>query len=156
MLASLEKTNDPNWLELGAHAWTIAPEGPAAIAQALQLARRRASEIPNRWSDHVLALARYRAGRFADAEAGLQPLLNHNPGWKYEVLDWLVLAMVQRKLGHTDEARRWLERAEMWTAARLRDRPGGLDRGIPENWHWRDGILLHLLFHEACALVGPA
>jgi serine/threonine protein kinase/WD40 repeat protein len=152
MLAALGKTNGRIWLELGAHAWTIAPDGPAAIAQALQLAKRRAAAIPIRWSDHVLGLARYRAGLFAEADAGLQASLDRDPGWDYRVLDWLVIAMAQKQLGRPDESRRWLGRAETWVSARLRGRPGGLDRAVPENWHWRDGVLLHLLLREARAL----
>jgi hypothetical protein len=71
-------------------------------------------------------------------------------------LDWLVIAMAQERLGHADESRRWLGRAETWVSDRLRGRPGGLDRGVPEGWHWRDGILLHLLLREARALFSQA
>jgi hypothetical protein len=156
MLAVLGKTNEPEWLELGAHAWAIAPEGPAARAQALRLAERRADARPIRWSDHVLGLARYRAGLFAEADAGLRASLDRDPGWDYEVLDWLVIAMAQEQLGRPDESRRWLGRAETWVSARLRGRPGGLDRAVPDNWHWRDGILLHLLLREARVLSGQA
>jgi serine/threonine protein kinase/WD40 repeat protein len=156
MLAVLGKTNELAWLEFGAHAWVIAPEGPAAVAQALRLAERRVAAIPTRWSGHVLGLARYRAGLFAEAEAGLRASLDRGPGWDAEVLDWLVIAMAQKQLGRADEARRWLGRAETWVSARLRGRPGGLDRAVPENWHWRDGILLHLLLREARALSGQA
>jgi WD40 repeat protein len=156
MLAVLGKTDGRSWLEFGAHAWVIAPEGPAAIAQALRLAERRAAAMPMRWSDHLLGLARYRAGLFAEADAGLRASLNREPGWEPEVLDWLVIAMAQKQLGRADESRRWLGRAETWVSARLRGHPGGLDRAVPENWHWRDGVLLHLLLREARALSAQA
>jgi WD40 repeat protein len=156
MLAALGKTDGRQWLVLGAHAWVIAPEGPAAIAQALRLAERRAAAVPIPWSDHVLGLARYRAGLFAEADDGLRASLGRYPDWDHEVLDWLVIAMAQERLGHADESRRWLGRAETWVSAQLRGRPGGLDRAVPENWHWRDGILLHLLLREARALFGQA
>jgi serine/threonine protein kinase/WD40 repeat protein len=152
MLDVLGKTNVPVWLELGAHAWVIAPDGPGATTQALQLAERRAVAMPHPWSDHVLGLALYRTGRFAEADARLRASLDRSPRWDYHVLDWLVIAMAQKQLGRPDEARRWLERAEGWVAARLRGRPGGLDRAVPRNWPWRDGILLHLLLREARAL----
>jgi hypothetical protein len=156
MLTVLGKTDELSWLEFGAHAWVIAPEGPAASAQALRLAERRAAAVHNRWSVHVLGLARYRAGLFAEADAGLRASLDRGPGWDHEVLDWLVIAMAQNRLGHADESRRWLGRAETWVAARLRGRPRGLDRGVPDGWHWRDGILLHLLLREARAPIGQA
>jgi serine/threonine protein kinase/WD40 repeat protein len=152
MLDVLNKTNGPRWLEFGAHAWVIAPEGPAATTQALQLAKRRAAALHTPWSDHVLGLALYRAGRFAEADTRLRASLDRNSDWDARVLDWLVIAMAQKQLGRPDEARRWLERAESWVVARLPGRPGGLNRAVPENWHWRDGILLHLLLREARAL----
>jgi hypothetical protein len=152
MLDVLNRTNGPEWLEFGAHAWVIAPEGPAATTRALQLAERRAAALHTPWSEHVLGLALYRAGRFAEADARLRASLDRHPGWDARILDWLVIAMAQKQLGRPDEARRWLERSESWVAARLRGRPGGLDRAVPENWHWRDGILLHLLRREARAL----
>jgi tetratricopeptide (TPR) repeat protein len=152
LLDVLNKTNGLEWLVFVAHAWVIAPEGPAATTRALQLAERRAAALHISWSEHVLGLALYRAGRFAEADTRLRASLDRDPRWDYHVLDWLVLAMVQQQLGHPDEARRWLERAESWVATRLHGRPGGLDRAVPGNWHWRDGILLHLLLREARAL----
>ena len=47
-----------------------------------------------------------------------------------------------------------LHEIETWIAARLRGRPGGLDRGVPQDWHWRDAILMHLLLREARDLIG--
>jgi hypothetical protein len=154
MLSVFGKTSGPAWLEYGAHAWVIAPEGTAARAQALKLAEQRAAAMPNRWSDHVLGLARYRAGHFKEADSVLQASLVREPGWDGHVVNWLVIAMAQKQLGRSDESRRWLKRAEAWVSARLRGRPGGLERALPENWHWRDGILLHLLLNEARAVIG--
>ncbi len=154
MLDRLVKTDGEAWLELAAHAWILAPDGPTATAQALELAERRAFVMPNTWSDHVLGLALYRAGQFAEADRRLRASLERDPGWDLHVLNWLVIAMAQERLGRSAEARHWLERAERWAETRLRGRPGGVDRAVPERWHWRDGILLHLLHREARALIG--
>ena len=113
----------------------------------------RRAPLPATWSDHILGMALYRAGRFVEAEALLRASLDRDPDWAWKVLDWLVLAMAQKRLGRPDLARRWLERAESWVAPRLRGLPGGTDRAIPENWHWRAGMLLHLLLREARAVV---
>jgi hypothetical protein len=61
--------------------------------------------------------------------------------------------MAYQKLGQPALARRWLDRAERWAEDRLRDRPGGPARAVPGGWHWRDGLLLHLLLREARAVV---
>jgi hypothetical protein len=140
-------------IEFAAFAWAQAPGGPAEQAQALELAETRSSHIQNTWSDHVLGLALYRAGRFVEADARLRDSLDRDPGWEFQVLDWLVLAMANQRLGRPDEARRWRERAESWVAARVRGRPGGDDRAVPEHWQWRQGMLLHLLLREDSALI---
>jgi serine/threonine protein kinase/WD40 repeat protein len=154
MLEMFRGTRDDEWLVYTAHAWALAPAEPYERAQALELAEKRASTIRTTWNGHVLGLALYRAGRFAEAETLLLGNLHHDPGWICEILDWLVLSMAQQRLNRPDEARRSLEQAERWVAGRLPGRPGGVDRGIPENWRWRDGILLHLLLREARALIG--
>jgi len=154
MLEAFPKNNQQVWLEFTAHACALAPDGPAEEARALQLAETRMSAMPDTpWSEHVLGLALYRAGRFAAADVRLRHGLASDPGWEFSVLDWLVLAMAIQQLGRPDEAQRWLERADRWVTTRLRDRPGGADRAIPENWQWRAGILLHLLLREARALI---
>jgi len=121
--------------------------------ETLELAETRASHIFDKWSDHVLGLALYRAGRFVEADARLRRHLDRYRGWDFDVLDWLVLAMAQERLGRPDEARRWWEQAERWVADRVRGRPGGDDRAVPENWQWREGVLLHLLLREGSALI---
>jgi WD40 repeat protein len=152
MLNVLQRNNEVLWLEYAAHAWALAPESPAEKMQAVRLAERRSLVVATVWSEHVLGLALYHAGRFAEAEARLRSCVVRNPAWAWQVLNWLVLAMTQERLGRPEEARRWLEQSDRWIASRLAGRPGGTDRAIPENWFWRDGILLHLLHREAHAL----
>jgi eukaryotic-like serine/threonine-protein kinase len=154
MLEVVRSSDKLEWLEFAAHTCALAPDSPAERTEALLLAQRRArAPLPAAWSDHILGMALYRARRFREAEALLRASLDRDPGWTWQVLDWLVLAMAQERLGRPDEARRWLDRAESWVAPRLSGRPGGADRAVPENWHWRAGMLLHLLLREARALV---
>jgi tetratricopeptide (TPR) repeat protein len=153
LLDVLRGHDDQTWLEFTAHACALGTQGPAEAAQALQLAERRAALIPHPWSEHVLGLALYRAGRFAEADTCLRSSLALDPRWFFQVLDWLALALVDQRLGRPDEARRWLATADRWIEAGLTGRPGGVERAIPENWRWRDGILLHLLHREAHALI---
>jgi eukaryotic-like serine/threonine-protein kinase len=154
MLEVFGGNNQLPWLEYAAHAFVLAADSPAEEAQALGLAERRAAIYPDAFSEHVLGSALYRSGRFGEAVARLVSNDNGNPGWRGEILDRLVAAMAMLRLGRLNEARRSLEQAESWIAARLRDRPGGPDRAVPEGWPWRDAILLHLLRREARALIG--
>ena len=79
-----------------------------------------------------MGLALYRNGRFAEAQARELANIARNAGWRCEVLDRLVVAMSQKRLGRWVEAQRSLAQAETWIGEHLRDRPGGLDRGVPE------------------------
>ena len=154
MLELLRDQNTIPWKEFTAHAYVLAPIKPAEREEALRLAASRALIVPTRWSDLVTGLALYRCGKFAEAEARLKKGLELEPAWDYRVLIWLLLAMNDQMLGRHDDARSWSGRAERWVEERLRDRPGGIDRGIARNWRWRDGVLLHLLRREACSLLG--
>ncbi len=153
MLDVLRGNNDETWLVFAAHALVLDTDVSAERLQQLRLAERRAAVFPDVFSEHVMGLALYRAGRFAEAEAREMANIAHNRGWRCEVLDRLVVAMAQQSLGRTDDARRSLDQAENWIAEHLRDRPGGPDRAVPDGWHWRDGILMHMLLREARAVI---
>jgi tetratricopeptide (TPR) repeat protein len=90
---------------------------------------------------NTLGLVLYRAGRPRQAlrqiEAGLKI---HGGGGSVE--DWLVLALVQHRLGKPGEARRWLARVRGWL-----DRP-------PDETPWQQALLIKVLYDEAEALLG--
>ena len=58
---------------------------------------------------NTLGAALYRAGRFEEAIRRLHEGINLRNGAE-EPLDWPFLAMAHHRLGHVDEARRWLDR----------------------------------------------
>jgi serine/threonine protein kinase/WD40 repeat protein len=154
ILDGLRKHNNRLWLEFAAHAHVLAPGETGDTVRALRLAKARQTYVEEvAWSEHVLGLAFYRAGQAADAHTVLREASQRDPTWRYRVMNWLVLAMADWRLGKHGEARRWLEQAERWVESELRGRPGGIRRAIPQNWEWRDGILLHLLLDQARAVV---
>jgi tetratricopeptide (TPR) repeat protein len=51
----------------------------------------------------------YRLGRYAEAVASLDEAIRITSG-KTRPQDWAFLAMAHHRLGHRDEARRWLDR----------------------------------------------
>ncbi len=154
MLDVLERNSDPTWLLFAAHAFVLDADGGAEALESLRLAERRAASFPGVFSEQVMGLALYRNGRFAEALARELANIARNAGWTCEVLDRLIVAMSQKRLGRWDEAQSSLAKAETWIGEHLRDRPGGLDRGVPEGWHWRDAILMHMLLREARDLIG--
>jgi len=104
-----------------------------------ELAVNGAPEHLNAVALDTLGAALYRAGRFAEAVRRLEEGIQKNKGVSSEA-DWVFLAMAHHRLGHHDEARRWLDR--------FRDGSPGL---APEDfWRWLE---IRLLRAEAEAAV---
>jgi tetratricopeptide (TPR) repeat protein len=57
---------------------------------------------------NTLGAALYRAGRFAEAARRLEEAIQKRRGVGMAE-EWVFLAMAQQRLGHHDEARRWLD-----------------------------------------------
>jgi hypothetical protein len=70
------------------------------------------------------------------------------------VLNWLWLGLAQQRLGKSDEARRWLDKATAW----LDQHPGGMPVRAEEQFglHLHNWLEAHVLRREAEALLGPA
>jgi tetratricopeptide (TPR) repeat protein len=93
-----------------------------------------------------LGLAHLRAGQYEKAVARATEAAAQSPDTAWSV--WPLLALAHSKLGHTEEARRWLEKAEQWRrqeSRRLTDESGGF--APPE---WAD---FEILRREAAALI---
>ena len=70
------------------------------------------------------------------------------------MLNWLWLALANQRLGRTEEARRWLSRAQAWLD-RYRD---GMPPHAEEELglHFHNWLEAHVLRREAEALIQPA
>jgi tetratricopeptide (TPR) repeat protein len=95
-----------------------------------------------------LGLAYYRAGRYQEAVDWLTKGLKESPDWDYQILNWLVLSMAQQRLGHGEEAREWLDKAEQAVAGKGREWPAGAFFA-PPGWQWRDWLGVQMLRREA-------
>ncbi len=76
----------------------------------MKLAEYSHSATKRGWSQYLLGLARFRAGKYGDAARELSELQSNI--WPGKVLAWPVLAMANDKLGVANEARNWLMKAE--------------------------------------------
>jgi tetratricopeptide (TPR) repeat protein len=113
------------------------------------------------WLRHVLALAYYRAGRFEDAAAAALES-DKAQSWPGRNTNWPVLAMAHHRLGHTDEARKWLEQAnrewrERSPLSKAIDAPNVLPMSSDDArfWQtiWQDWGIFQLLLAEANSLI---
>ena len=76
-----------------------------------------------------------------------------NANGDYQVRNRLVLAMAHSRLGHAEEARTWLEKANQWITAQSGKQPGSTADQIPTGWEWSSWLALQLLRREAEALI---
>ena len=96
----------------------------------------------------------YRAGRFREAAALFEQSLRADRQSGRAVLNWLWLALAQQRLGKSEEARRWLDKAAAWLD-QYRD-------GIPARAEEEFGLHMHnwleaqILRCEAAEVIRPA
>jgi hypothetical protein len=112
------------------------------LSETVRLAERAVdgvSELEKANNLNTLGAALYRAGRFAEAVRRLDEGIQERKGVSTEA-DWVFLAMAHHRLGHHDEARRWLDR--------FRDRRPNLDPSA----FWGE-LEIRLLRAEAEAVV---
>jgi serine/threonine protein kinase/WD40 repeat protein/Flp pilus assembly protein TadD len=133
---------------------------PARIASLAEKALAESSR--DHWHVNQLGAALYRAGRFDEAVKRLTEATELNPGqYRTNMLcTWFFLAMAHQRLGHTAEARRWLDKAVQGTeeALKLSTEPPG--KHIQPNRallppHWNQKLTLQLLRREAEELFQP-
>lgn len=126
----------------------IAPVESVPPQQLVDWAAECVKDDQRPWMLHVLGLAYYRAGDFQRAIETLEQS-NALP-WDdpAPALNSLVLAMAHQRLGNTDEARRWLQKAQRAIQlARPKVPNGASDFFAP------DVIAVELLRREAEALI---
>jgi serine/threonine protein kinase/Flp pilus assembly protein TadD len=163
MLQRFRKADDPTSVHLLAWTCVLAPEAVADTAQPVQLAEKAvANEPKNLQYLCTLGAALYRAGRFEEAVKRLTAAsaLQANERQTAMAYTWFFLAMAHHRLGHADEARRWLDKATQATEEALKppaeppEKP--VDAPIPILPAWNRKLTLHLLRREVAELIEGA
>jgi WD40 repeat protein/serine/threonine protein kinase/tetratricopeptide (TPR) repeat protein len=143
-------------------AWicTLTANSGADPARIVSLAEKALAESSrDHWHVTQFGAALYRAGRFEEAIKRLEEAteLSCHPYRTNMLHTWFFLAMAHHRLGHTDEARRWLDKAVQGTQEALKppaeplENSGNRDGVIPPNWARK--LTLQLLCREAEELV---
>jgi tetratricopeptide (TPR) repeat protein len=131
---------------------TLAPHDAAEPTQALQWAQQAVTSDPNPWNHHTLAVAHYRSGQFEQTVEHCQTSLKIGDHWGGDVLNWLLLAMAQERLGNADEARHWLDKAVRWIDEASEGKPNEARFCLPVP-STCDRLEVQLLLQEAKALI---
>jgi Flp pilus assembly protein TadD len=116
----------------------------------MELAEDR--QTRSHWWLYVQGLAHYRAGEYEQAIECLTKSMEAGSTWWWAVaLNWPVLAMAHHRLGHADEARRYLEKAHDTRGDKARDiQPGEV---INSKAPWFDRAEFRVLLREAEELI---
>jgi tetratricopeptide (TPR) repeat protein/WD40 repeat protein len=121
MIDQIDDTSDPFLAYTLARACALSPKPVVEPARAVGWAEQARAASPEKaWFLHALGLALYRKGDYEAAAARLKE--SEKSGWS-PVLNWLVLAMAEHRLGHADEARKYLDRATDYLDNRPPARP---------------------------------
>jgi tetratricopeptide (TPR) repeat protein len=110
MLDRFRMTTDPKIANDVAWSSVMAMSKEPDLGEMVRLAELAVNGAPEDAAAlNTLGAALYRAGRFAEAVRRLDGGIRKNQGQNIEA-DWAFLAMAHHRLGHHDEARRWLDR----------------------------------------------
>jgi len=128
---------------------TLHPSGAVDPDALLRLAQLACDEEVNNWNAQNLGKAYYRAGQFEQALPWMET--------SQKLGEWYVffpaLAMAHHQLGHRDEARQWLDKANAFfnefvpaSGERLK-----VLKGDPP---WQDWACFEVMLQEANGLIG--
>ncbi|HEY7426891.1 MAG TPA: tetratricopeptide repeat protein [Gemmataceae bacterium] len=101
----------------------------------------------NSWSAQDLGMALYRAGKFDQALPHLEEATKLGAWYIY----WPALAMTHHQVGHADEARRWLDKANGHYRHVLETSSEPLK--VTKEVYWQDWAYFELLRREANSLI---
>ncbi len=136
-----------------AHTCLLSPDALGDRGRVVQIAQRPFKEVRalrhRKPSYHVLALAHYRAGQYAEAIEAVRKATELDPNRAGHVRNWQVLAMAHHGLGQVEEARQWLEKAKQRIDRTNQNRPKESSRFAPPSWLWRDWLGCQMLQSEA-------
>src|SRR5262249_42688569 len=144
-----------------ARACTLTPDSvadgalPGRLAQK-ELEKELTEKAGEFWAMTEQGALHYRAGRFEKAVPLFEQSLQTDAKPGRAVLNWLWLALAHKRLGKTEEARRWLGKAQAWLDQYGAGMP---DRAEEElGLHLHNWLEAHVLRREAEALlgIGPA
>jgi hypothetical protein len=142
MLDRFRMTTDPMIANSVADSIVMAASEEPNLGETVRLAERAVDGVSGLGKANTLntlGATLYRAGRFAEAVRRLEEGIQERKGVSLEG-DWVFLAMAHHRLGHHNEARRWLDR--------FRDRSPNLDPSA----FWGE-LEIRLLRAEAEAVV---
>jgi tetratricopeptide (TPR) repeat protein len=150
LLERFGSTVDPNVAIALARVCARVPDAVADLTKPVRLAEMAVANAPSDVNLRALGAILYRAGRYEQSIQRLGEATKAHPsgGAAYE---WLFLTMSHHRLGHSDEAQRWLEKAVEWIE--LAEQGKLQDSSTPTPLSPADRLIFQMLRREAEALI---
>jgi WD40 repeat protein/Flp pilus assembly protein TadD len=152
MREKFEEADDPDTANAVAMACDGAPHAVADLSYPVRLAERAAASDPkNPTYLETLGASLFRAGRFEEALERLDEAARLGQDLQDAACNWIFRGMAHHHLGHTKEAREWLDQAVRWIDRDVSNDSGmsAIDTGFSRNqWLW-----LQFLRREAETLI---
>jgi serine/threonine protein kinase/tetratricopeptide (TPR) repeat protein len=140
--------------------WACTLDSRAGVdpEQLVKRAKQAGWESETAWERVVLALACYRAGQWKEALAHAEAARDGVPPPSGKSLTMPLLAMIHHRLGHTSEARKWLEQTNQdWRESSPLVQALDSAMALPFPWRgqhlWHDWLTIHQLRTEADVLI---
>ena len=116
LLDEVRGTENPGAVDV-VRASCLAPGALTDADWAISLVQGTVKREPKAaWRLYILGLAHFRANQFDQAVRRLDESISVDPMWAGGFLNWPVLAMAHRRLGHAQEAQSCLQKARSWQA----------------------------------------
>jgi WD40 repeat protein/serine/threonine protein kinase/tetratricopeptide (TPR) repeat protein len=126
---------------------TLHSRGAADSAALVELAQAAYNRVANNWSSQNLGMAHYRAGKFDQALVHIEEALKLGEWYLF----YPALAMTHHQLGHADEARQWLDKANAHFRHVTEASPQPVK--ATKEPYWQDWAYFEVLRLEAKALI---
>jgi WD40 repeat protein/serine/threonine protein kinase len=145
------RPENPHGTNTTVYLCALVPDAVTDFDALVRLAEQACAKSPQNWYYlDTLGAALYRAGRFEDAIRTLdEACAVHGKGGNS--CNWFFLALAHHRLGHADDARRWLSTAVAWQERAIRNNLHDPRVSTPLPWDVR--LTLELLRREAEELI---
>jgi tetratricopeptide (TPR) repeat protein len=135
-----------------ARACTLAPDAATDAALPGRLAAKELKDNTGEfWSLTEQGALAYRADRYQEAVPLFEQSLQADAKPGCAVLNWLWLALAHQRLGKSEEARRWLGKAQEWLDQFKEGMPARAEEEL--GLHFHNWLEAHVLRREAEALI---
>jgi serine/threonine-protein kinase len=154
MIETVNKAGGPRAYHV-ARACTLAPDAVADAALPGRLAEKELQGAAKQfWSLTEQGALAYRSGQFQDSVPLFEQSLRADATPGRAVVNWVWLALAHQRLGQSEDARRWLGKAQAWLDQYKDGMPANAEEEL--GLHLHNWLEAHVLRREAEALIPPA